>query len=544
MSIPLIDDKDVKKGRKSSNNDTPKPKSSIKNYKEIKEDVKNSKFKTGSIKHNLDIYKGLHLNRFFWDYNDALNSCIRDIWNSIEWIEKNINKKNRKDHKFDNINYHQKRLFPNYRKDREFKTELRYKYLDEYNGGWKYSAHWINSAIDVAYSIMDSWKKNYNKGKRKRKCPIAKRLFVRVKQTLMHIDKVCENCEKYYDSDIDINQDILDDEIIEKDILRISVKPRQFIYIDLSNRYFKLNGKIGEPILTPTHIHLPIRQMNNGNDNNKDNKKVKSIGWDLNKFSMDGFSPETGWIKIDLKDLYTKHVTYDNKRRIINKLASTKKVVGKRLREKYSKREKNVCNQIVHNVTNIAKNISHKHGFEDLNKFGMQKIKKGRRGKKWNRWINHINWKQITNIMDYKSDIDLVDPYHTSKDCPRCGCTNKDLNGNIFRCVNKVNEQLKLSCGLVIDRQAGASINIYLRMEGLSQDSLSKHIKCSHIQNALTKVIASSDRIKWFDKYILNEFTQTGAERKETNELVRSLYDMMKPQFYMVGSNLVVLKST
>ncbi len=46
MSIPLIDDKDVKKGRKSSNNDTPKPKSSIKNYKEIKEDVKNSKFKT------------------------------------------------------------------------------------------------------------------------------------------------------------------------------------------------------------------------------------------------------------------------------------------------------------------------------------------------------------------------------------------------------------------------------------------------------------------------------------------------------------------
>jgi len=27
-------------------------------------------------------------------------------------------------------------------------------------------------------------------------------------------------------------------------------------------------------------------------------------------------------------------------------------------------------------------------------------------------------------------------------------------------------------------------------------------------------------------------FTQTGAELKETNELVRSLYDTVKPQFY------------
>ncbi len=43
------------------------------------------------------------------------------------------------------------------------------------------------------------------------------------------------------------------------------------------------------------------------------------------------------------------------------------------------------------------------------------------RFKNWNRWINNINWKQITDQTDYKSDIELVNPYHTSKDCSRLG---------------------------------------------------------------------------------------------------------------------------
>lgn len=57
-------------------------------------------------------------------------------------------------------------------------------------------------------------------------------------------------------------------------------------------------------------------------------------------------------------------------------------------------------------------------------------------------------------------------------------------------------------------------------------------------------------RQKWFDENVLRRFTQTGAEcviegqrhavqlvdtaRNETNELVRSLYDLMRPQFYEV----------
>jgi len=49
-------------------------------------------------------------------------------------------------------------------------------------------------------------------------------------------------------------------------------------------------------------------------------------------------------------------------------------------------------------------------------------------------------------------------PQHTSDTCSRCGWANKDLNGSIFRCGG---------CGLTIDRQLNAAINLYLRMEGV-----------------------------------------------------------------------------
>ena len=198
MTIPLIDKEDVL----------------IKSFiKETKERIKDQKYKTYSVQHDLENNKknngGLDLNKFFWDYNEVLNSIIKDIWDTILWKEWEIKIENEKNY----YRYTQKRLYPNYRNDSLFKTDIR----DEYLLNWKYSAHWIDSVISTAFSILDSWKKNYNKGKRRRNCPVAKRLFVRVKQTMMKI---------------------------EGDKLRISIKPRQFIYVDLSKRYFKMRSTI------------------------------------------------------------------------------------------------------------------------------------------------------------------------------------------------------------------------------------------------------------------------------------------------------------
>ena len=163
MSIKLVSQKDVLV--KSS-------------YKEIREKTKDQDYKTYSAKQN--IKQGYtDLVKDFVEYNDILNCVIRDVYETIVWEEWEIEKKNV-------YQYKQKRLYPRYRKDKDFKEDLRYDCLEK----WGYSAHWINSVVDTAYSILDSWKKNYDKGKRKRNCPVTKRLFVRIKQTLMKIEKI------------------------------------------------------------------------------------------------------------------------------------------------------------------------------------------------------------------------------------------------------------------------------------------------------------------------------------------------------------------
>jgi len=114
--------------------------------------------------------------------------------------------------------------------------------------------------------------------------------------------------------------------------------------------------------------------------------------------------------------------------------------------------------------------------------------------------LANILFLKNSNIACYKAENVMVDPHHTSKKCSRCGWINKDLKGDIFECRE---------CGLRIDRQLNAAINIYLKMGGLSHT------------------------IRWFDVNVLGRFTSTGVKRKDSNELVRSLYDVMRPQFYV-----------
>jgi len=52
--------------------------------------------------------------------------------------------------------------FPRYKKGDEFKRSLRNKYLE----GWAFAALWADSAPVTAFSTMESWRKNYNKGNR------------------------------------------------------------------------------------------------------------------------------------------------------------------------------------------------------------------------------------------------------------------------------------------------------------------------------------------------------------------------------------------
>jgi putative transposase len=326
--------------------------------------------------------------------------------------------------------------------------------------------HWVDSALKTAFSIIKSWKKNYVNGTRKRHKPVVSRQFVRVKQTLMKR---------------------------EGDHLRITIKPREFVYIDLAKRYFKLYGTLGEPILTKEKIYLPIRQSNLEEESNLE-QPPSNIGWDFNLYSIDGFAPETGWIKIETKPLHTLHIaSFERRRRLQKKASKSQNVKG--ILKKNKRRERNRAKNAAHTLANTIISLGKCNGFEELAKEGMYT-----RYRIWNRKIARTDWRKIATIACYKAKNIRVDPYHTSKKCSRCGWINKDLKGAIFECKK---------CGLRIDRQLNAAINIYLKMGGLSQT------------------------IRWFDAKVLGRFTSTGVKRKDSNELARSLYDVMRPQLYV-----------
>jgi len=380
---------------------------------------------------------------------------IGDVWNQIQWREKTIRGKK------------QKRLLPTI-PSYSFKKKMRDRYLV----GWEYAAHWVDSALKTAFSIINSWKKNYVKGNRKRKKPFVKRCFVRVKQTLMKISG-------------------------EK--IRITIKPHEHVNIDLSKRYFPLKGKIGEPILTPTKLHLPIETSNSEQQRKKRQPAVEQlIGWDSNKFSVDGFSPSHGWIKIDLKPLHTLHVTYDNKMRAINQVYSKNRRKGKQLYRKYGKRCRNrVKNYLQHIAKRIASFPVAQHGFEKLEKQQMNRKHK----KRWNRELNQSHWRKLLSLVRNLAPVAEVSPKYTSKNCSRCGELNKALRSErVFECP---------FCGLRIDRQLNASINIYLRMRG------------------------ASPRKEWFDATLAGGLPLIEAERSDHDELARGLNDALKPQVYI-----------
>ncbi|MEM0118146.1 MAG: transposase [Conexivisphaerales archaeon] len=392
-----------------------------------------------------------------------LNSIIADIWGSIVWKKKMQEGKKKQQ---------QYRLIPNYRKDKQFRAELRNKYLV----GWDYAAHWVDSALKTAFSIMKSWRKNYVKGRRKALCPKAKRLFVRAKQTL---------CK------------------LEGEGLRVTIAPHRFVYFDLSKRYFKLpdnvssNG-IGEPIITPEQIHLPINVQDE-----RIEPIAEKIAWDSNMMSMDAYSPETGWVKIDTRALAAVHISSFEKRRSVQRKASKSKKV-KRILAKYSRRERNRARKHQIEVARVIRSLARVNGFEELRKEGMYT-----RSKMWNRGIARTDWRGIMkkvkewNGNDGDKAIVELQPKNTSKECSRCGLISRDLNGSILECK---------SCGLKIDRQLNAAINLYLKMEGVPH------------------------RREWWDDNILPSlmggYLLTGAERKAPDELVRELHDAVKPKLY------------
>ena len=71
-----------------------------------------------------------------------------------------------------------------------------------------------------------------------------------------------------------------------------------------------------------------------------------------------------------------------------------------------------------------------------------------------NRNISKSDWKAIITPMGYKSKVKPLNPKNSTRRCSRCGMINT-LKGAIYEC----------RCGLRINKQPNAVINLYLQME-------------------------------------------------------------------------------
>jgi len=127
------------------------------------------------------VYHNYNLNNLPSEFINISQLAVDIIWNNINWKTKIVKHRDKETRKF----YYTKRLIPEIPKDRDFKRMLRNKLLN----GWKFAKHYVDGAIKVAYSTIESWKSNYLKGKRNRTKPIFKRPFVRVKTTLIKYNK-------------------------------------------------------------------------------------------------------------------------------------------------------------------------------------------------------------------------------------------------------------------------------------------------------------------------------------------------------------------
>jgi len=382
------------------------------------------------------------------------------------------------------------RLLPKYKVDihsGEYRKTLRDGLLED----WPYAAHWVDSAMKTAYSIFKSWRKNYVKGDRKRNKPTARRLFARVKQTLVKL---------------------------EGERLRLTVKPGEHVYIDLSKRYFPLprevsSAGLGEPVITLEKVHLPVH-YEDGNQGEK-----PSVAWDFNLHSLDGYSPETGWVRIDTSKLASVHISSFEKRRSVQRKASKSKK-AKRILAKYSKRERNRAKKHQLEIARVIQSVAGVVGLEELSKQGMYA-----RSRVWNRRISRSDWRGITRVLVGRmgeAKVRELDPYGSSSYCSRCGWENKDLNGaDTFEC---------LGCGLRIDRRLNAAINLYARTR------FGYTVKWEGGKKRVELNMEGASQREWWDHVVLPSLlggcVLTGAERKTPDELARELREAVKPKLY------------
>jgi len=279
------------------------------------------------------------------------------------------------------------------------------------------ASHYVDKAINNAYSILRSWKRRAEKGQASLRKPRLRK--------------------------------------VEGESVRITVRPYEYITFTWSHTWFSRRVKgleLGEPIIKEDKVYLPFRYRLPWFT------PLDFLAIDSNLYTLDAYDGEK-FITFSLKELYSLKYGMELKRGRIQRFASKHGRKGKVLMEKYSHRERNRVLDYVHKFVNKLLEMYPLTMFavEKLNKQEMFEDADDKLSKKISRTV----WRTIHRVLKYKaplygSFVKEVNPHLTSKSCPRCGWVSRKVGGT-FRCER---------CGFTLDRQLNASLNIYLKMCG------------------------------------------------------------------------------
>ncbi|MEM0259542.1 MAG: transposase [Thermoproteota archaeon] len=334
------------------------------------------------------------------------------------------------------------------------KTEDRRKLRDELLKNWRFSKHYVDSAINSVIGLVKSWITLYNRGKAESKPEITKRT-VYIKSTLFSF---------------------------RNGILKISIEPRKLLKVDL-RKYDWIPSdfdRLGGLLMTEKELTITVKK-------NVEPKAEKWASFDVNLMNVT--SSINGEIKrYDLRELYHIHRTYETKRQRIQKLSKFKPLTSKRLLEKYSKREENRAKDFTHKLTtSIAEELKEKNCGAIMERLKSVKYKILNHSKKMNRKLSKWNARTFQFMLEYKLlwdglPVKYVNPANSSKTCPLCSGSMASYEGRLMKCEK---------CGLAMDRDVVAVLNLQMRGEGFPQRALDEIIEREGLSRNETSSIST-----------------------------------------------------
>ncbi len=183
------------------------------------------------------------------------------------------------------------------------------------------------------------------------------------------------------------------------------------------------------------------------------------LGVDVNSkcFALSVLSSEGKVLKQSYlgKDIWARRKKIFERKSLLQSYADTGSASAQKKLDTTKEREhnfvKNRLGEVVRDITNLALKLDAEISIENLKRFTAK-------GKKFNRQVMRIPFYGFKRILeqrcfDKRIKLNIVDSWHTSKFCTRCGAVGKGHSANysLFRCE---------SCGQVVNSDRKASLAI------------------------------------------------------------------------------------